>query len=160
MWYVCISVFDFPSVPWFLYLICLVFPSTGLAIRFKKLCFITPFFMVELKDLESPGNGVSMKHTLIFICSKREAWSCCIPHQIVKRDFCCKLFKGKISVFIVSLVLFPLPHFHLPFPFENMTCWHKNCMVNSMNLWNLWKNASIWSYNPSLEINMVSSLPQ
>lgn len=98
----------------------LIFLPWGFTIRFKRLCFITLLFFFESKDVEAPGNGVSMKHIFIFICNNREE-KLHSSSNCKKNIFFCQLLKRKITVFIVSLVLFPSPHFHLSFPFENMT---------------------------------------
>lgn len=70
-------------------------------------------------------------NTLTYSFYQGEEQSCFIPHQIVKNSFCCQLFKRKNSMFIVSLVLFSLPCFHLSSPFVNMTSWYKNSVENS-----------------------------
>lgn len=133
MWYVCTNVFVFPSVPWSLHLR-FYFSFHGGILSDSKGCVSLHFFTVESKDMEAPGNGVSMKHIFIFICNNREAWRSFTPLQIVKKKkkgiFFCQLLKRKITVFIVSLVLFPSPHFHLAFPFENMTSWYQDCIVS------------------------------
>lgn len=68
------------------------FPFHNVCYQVQEVVFHYTFLTVEFKYLEAPGNGVSMKHILTFICSKREAWSFFIPHQIVKSNFYCQLF--------------------------------------------------------------------
>lgn len=78
--------------------------------------------------------------------------------KLSKTFFAASSSREKIAMFIVWLVLFPLPHFHLSFPFENLTSWYKDCIVSSYSV--LRKHVSIRSYNQSLEVSTASSLPQ
>lgn len=120
MWYVCTNVFVFPSVPWSLHLR-FYFSFHGGILSDSKGCVSLHFFTVESKDMEAPGNGVSMKHIFIFICNNREAWRSFTPLQIVKKKkkafFSASSSREKLQcllslwfcfLHLISIWLFPL----------------------------------------------------
>lgn len=127
----------------------LIFLPWGFTIRFKRLCFITLLFFFESKDVEAPGNGVSMKHIFIFICNNREAWKSFTPLQIVKKHFFLPAPQEKnYSVYC----LFGFVSF-TSFPFV-LSFWKHDYLISRLHsklLYLLWKYVNIRSYNQCLE---------
>lgn len=153
MWYVCTNVFVFPSVPWSLHLR-FYFSFHGGILSDSKGCVSLHFFTVESKDMEAPGNGVSMKHIFIFICNNREAWRSFTPLQIVKKKKKKHFFlpapqEKNYSVYCLSgFVSFT------SFPF-GFSLWKHDFLISGLHSklpYLLWNYINIRCYSQCLEV--------